>query len=935
MQSQEKDLKDVTKATGKYTKEDKQLYQALKRVIDLDIDRVDAEQAFDDSANGSQVYRYALEDLMNALGYTMDDASAMIDMLVDNEIIYGGVEDAALSATDAYNQFSQEVATAIENVSKLNTVLSESSSGAGISTQNIDAFKEMFGDDYVYALERSANGYHINAENLQTLTDKQKALMNAEFQNTLDAQYDALKRCNDEIASMSSQGQDTSGLLAQRQGILQRIQDTQDLMMAYQASTSAYQTWVNAQSNGNEYDMYEKIANGYDTVKDLIDRGWSGDDTVRSYLDLIYGSSFDAFTASGEECAEMFDKLDEKIEGTSFSIHDFFQFDESGKLTSNGIFNFFDALEEKQEKLGLGENEKWIKDDGTYDFGFGRDREAAEALGIDVELFQSMLRAAVSAGFELNLDQPMWAMNELKDKAVAAQEELDGFNNIDFSKFDEEFLKSDEAYDVLSGHVSDVYDYIQKIQNSDELAPDVKTDLIENAQDMLAYLVALEREAADKGDIDLKIKVAEKATDSIKQLVEDVGNLPKELSEYNWDSITDAQGLEKAKEYIEGLKDSGAIDTSTAESFLNILYEAINQLDIIDNYEANPTFESNTVEAYNEAKAKIDELQAYLTVAKEAGENGVQINFNEDEALKQLITFLTSGTTPEIRTGLKIENSAEEMYEILQLGYTDLDILLHGDVDELKKDINEATEDTSVSVNENETHTKTEINREENYSSTTMDINDEAYNQKLAADEERMNAMNGKGIVVDIDANNEPAKQKQEEILQGSQEIEDTQSEAELKADNSQGMNAIDALMSKGEGYNGTTWTGYANLGGNAIDRLDTINNKLNNMTTYKSLTIETFEKTTKIPNANGTAHVNGTVFSKGSAYAGGNWGLPKNQTALTGELGTEIVVRDGNWFTVGDDGAEFVNLKKGDINKIVSIYSDVYIINHLIAGKS
>lgn len=216
-----------------------------------------------------------------------------------------------------------------------------------------------------------------------------------------------------------------------------------------------------------------------------------------------------------------------------------------------------------------------------------------------------------------------------------------------------------------------------------------------------------------------------------------------------------------------------------------------------------------------------------------------------------------------------------------------------------------------------------------------MDINDEAYNQKLAADEERMNAMNGEDIVVDIDANTEPAKQKQEEILQGNQEIENAQPEAELKANNSQGMNAYNALISKGEDYNGTTWTGYANLGGNAIDRLNTIDNKLNNMTTYKSLTIETFEKTTKIPAANGTAHVNGSAFSKGSAYAGGNWGLPKNQTALTGELGTEIVVRDGNWFTVGDDGAEFVDLQKGDINKIVSIYSDVYKINHLIAGKS
>ena len=361
MQDQEKDLKDTSKATGKYTKEDKKLYQALKKVIDLNIDRVDAEQAFDASANGSQIYRNALENLMNALGYTIDDSGLMIDMLVANSIVHGDVADATNSASDAYNQFSQEIATAIENVSKLNTVLTESVSGAGISTQNIDAFKEMFGDDYVYALERSANGYHINAEKLQTLIDKQNALTNSDYQKTLDAQYDALKRCNDEIIKANNEQKDTSGLLAQRQGILQRIQDTQDLMMAYQASTSAFQTWTNAQSNGNEYDMYNKIANGYDTVKDLIDRGWSGDDTVRSYLDLIYGESFDAFTASGEECAEMFDNLDKKIEDTSFSIHDFFQFDESGKLTSNGIFNFFDALEQKQEKLGLSESEKWIK----------------------------------------------------------------------------------------------------------------------------------------------------------------------------------------------------------------------------------------------------------------------------------------------------------------------------------------------------------------------------------------------------------------------------------------------------------------------------------------------------------------------------------------------------------------------------------------------
>ena len=39
-----------------------------------------------------------------------------------------------------------------------------------------------------------------------------------------------------------------------------------------------------------------------------------------------------------------------------------------------------------------------------------------------------------------------------------------------------------------------------------------------------------------------------------------------------------------------------------------------------------------------------------------------------------------------------------------------------------------------------------------------------------------------------------------------------------------------------------------------------------------------------------------------------------KSEEALTGELGTEIVVRGNQWFTVGDQGPEMANLKKGDI---------------------
>lgn len=68
-------------------------------------------------------------------------------------------------------------------------------------------------------------------------------------------------------------------------------------------------------------------------------------------------------------------------------------------------------------------------------------------------------------------------------------------------------------------------------------------------------------------------------------------------------------------------------------------------------------------------------------------------------------------------------------------------------------------------------------------------------------------------------------------------------------------------------------------------------------------------------PVFNGTAHADGTVNrNAGHAFASGNWGIERNETALVGELGPEILVRGSRYTTIGDRGAEFVNLKRGDI---------------------
>lgn len=58
-----------------------------------------------------------------------------------------------------------------------------------------------------------------------------------------------------------------------------------------------------------------------------------------------------------------------------------------------------------------------------------------------------------------------------------------------------------------------------------------------------------------------------------------------------------------------------------------------------------------------------------------------------------------------------------------------------------------------------------------------------------------------------------------------------------------------------------------------------------------------------------GNAHVEGT------ALASGNWAVQSDEKkALVGEEGFEIIVRNGNFFTVGNSGAEMTDIKKGDI---------------------
>ena len=161
----------------------------------------------------------------------------------------------------------------------------------------------------------------------------------------------------------------------------------------------------------------------------------------------------------------------------------------------------------------------------------------------------------------------------------------------------------------------------------------------------------------------------------------------------------------------------------------------------------------------------------------------------------------------------------------------------------------------------------------------TYNISDEAATQKIATLQGQIDALNQKKLELTAYADTNKANSDLDAL------------EQKKVNDKSFGVSVID----------------------HASSVLDAINNTvLNN----KSFTITTTRVTKNVESSNGVHGVNGTAHVSGTAYVSGNWGTKKSGTALVGEMGTEIIVNShtGRWYTVGDNGAEFVDIPKDSI---------------------
>ena len=97
----------------------------------------------------------------------------------------------------------------------------------------------------------------------------------------------------------------------------------------------------------------------------------------------------------------------------------------------------------------------------------------------------------------------------------------------------------------------------------------------------------------------------------------------------------------------------------------------------------------------------------------------------------------------------------------------------------------------------------------------------------------------------------------------------------------------------------------------NLIDAIDRVPTGVTVTTTYRE--VNENQTATKHSGRRSRYELNSTM-ANGTAHASGNWGAESADTSLVGELGPELRVRGNHWDMLGENGAEFTDVKKGDI---------------------
>ena len=842
---------------------------------------------------------------------TADELAAVIDIRTEIDWQNTSAEDIRKQIQKQAEfikamNFTITIDAETESVEAFNTAMSESVSGAGLTSESITALKARYselaseGYDLSEMFEETSNGIHLNRKAVNELEKAYASKKLSETDKNLDVLKDKYDELTDEIKNCTDAGK-RANLYTEQQEVAQKIKDLATLASQYEGLSSAYQDWQSVESSGSERDMYESIIEGFENIGDEISRGWYDDGTIK-FLELMTGKT-DLAGKSASELKKIWKGLDKNIKNTSYSVKDFFTVDDDGNSTSTGVYNFLRALQELESSdtvssvLGKQfkdiENIKdlvTVKDGKITAFNFdvvGGDEAIAEALGISEELVQIMLRAADDAGFVVTLDGNYTQLADLKTSAEEANDTLKKLKSEGLDKLKDTDLNFDfgaNNLQDLNTQLEKATTVLDKFRNKDGTI-NMKADGAEEALEIASYFTATIDKLTEPVYMQIETNEVEKDLQEPLEKMQEFERLTKEKHQL---ALTgDTEELKKVEKEMDGIaKELEGLDKETK---IKLGIEGLTTEEIKSKLEKGEIEIPATVDIQLEISDDIKDMRLMMMN---------QLGLISDEQLKLELQY-------------DVDYSAVEDYTPEQQKAVVEFFAEHSEVDKYKPEDKEALVKL-IAKKENPDDWKIEdVEAVIKYYADDEQIKDWSPEEKKAYAKYLVDGG-------EVEGWSPEAKDAFVKYLVDGGDPEkfdpdDKESWVVYKKDSSIPDGYVPSNHTPLVTYNKDS-TAVDNYNPPNYDRFVTYYVKkafTNGAKAGKKVLEDRFGIVNGTANSDGSAFINGS----GRALKQGDWRTKQNERALVGELGREIVVTPENrWYTVGDSGAEFANIPKGSI---------------------
>ena len=524
-------------------------------------------------------------------------------------------EEAENPMTFNMGVFTTEVGDAIALIDTLNAAIANSYSGKGLSVSyEVDedtgvvqltgdianlqaAYQDLDGYDPSVLFERTANGVHINREALRQLQAQEEALNKSKWLEDEKNLTDQLAIATNKLANAKNSGDESDITAAQEtvNTLQQQLEQVQLLSAAYDGATSSYQQWINAQSAGEEGDMFRTVSETMKSRGDqLYNEGRYNTEEFRAIAD--YFSNEDLSTASVENLVAAYENAANARERY---------------FTGNkqGIDNFMADMQNDAELMSKG----IVKtlEDGSLEFQAGSDKILADKFHLSEEAIQSILRAAseytdgIKIGKIDGSEDFNASIDEMKSKADEAKGKLEELKNAGNQNLDLNFNFDSTNLEDLDAQIERAKTNLDQFKNSD-------------------------------GQIDLSVDGAEEAVTILQTLIQ--------------------QKVMVSQPAIMSIDTTG-LDEATAET-VSKLQEFQTQLDTINSLEMQQDFgiqiDTNQLDT---AKSKAQELFSELQGKSQDGSLEITPDVKVDTGSMESLEQSLSSMTPEIKAKIVPEIS--------------------------------------------------------------------------------------------------------------------------------------------------------------------------------------------------------------------------------------------------------------------------------------